>query len=83
MSPRVSGRYYPKEFARFLIAIGSLHETKTHLHDGYARHYLSETKYEQLIRLTLRAIKAGNRFLAYLLRSTTPDPLRRPSDNKP
>jgi four helix bundle protein len=59
------GRYYPKEFARYLrIAIASLHETKDHLHDGNARHYFSETKHTELVRLTVRAIKASTRLVA-------------------
>ena len=38
------GRYYPKEFVRFLrIANGSLNETKCHLRDALDRRYVSPT----------------------------------------
>jgi four helix bundle protein len=69
------GRYYPKEFARFLrIAAGSLHETKNHLQEGLDRKYLTDDRHEHLKRLCLRAIKANNRFIAYLRRATPPEP---------
>jgi four helix bundle protein len=75
------GRYYPREFGRFLrIALASLHETKNHLHDGHERHYLSDSDYDRMVRTTLRAIKAGNRLAAYLRTATPPEPreLREP-----
>lgn len=69
------GRFFPKEFRSFLrIAAGSLHETKNHLHEGLRRHYLSSTKHEELVRLTLRAIKANNRLMAYLSKAEAPEP---------
>jgi four helix bundle protein len=69
------GRYAPRDFARFLtIAVASLHETKNHLRDGHDRRYLQEEHYEQLFRLTLRAIKAGNRLLRYLRTARPPSP---------
>jgi four helix bundle protein len=69
------GRYNPREFARFVrIAVASLHETKNHLHDGHAGHYLEEPQYSELIRITLRAIKPSDRLLAYLARATAPTP---------
>jgi len=72
------GRYYAKEFARFLrIAIGSLHETKSHLLDGKDRRYLSDSEHVRLLRLTLRALKASSRLLAYLRRSKSPEPFTR------
>src|SRR3989442_10647226 len=61
------GRYTPAEFARFLrIAAGSLHETKSHLRDGLDRGYLDGAHHEQLVRLSLRAIKANNHLARYL-----------------
>jgi four helix bundle protein len=67
------GRYYPKEFARFLrIANGSLNETKNHLREALDRGYLSTTEYERLIRLNLRAIKATARLTVYLSKAGTP-----------
>jgi four helix bundle protein len=67
------GRYYPREFRRFLrIAIASLHETKNHLHEGNDRHDLSDLEHERLVRLTLRAIKAGNRLVVYLRNASSP-----------
>src|ERR1700712_3364634 len=43
------GKYYPKEFARYLrITEGSLQETKNHLHDGLKQHYLSAERHERL-----------------------------------
>ena len=69
------GRYYPKEFIRFLrIATGSLHETKNHLHDGRDRGYLTRQEHEKLVRLTLRAVKANVRLQAYLQDCEPPTP---------
>src|SRR5438105_15034017 len=51
------GRYFPKEFSRFLrIAAGSLHEIKNQLHEGRDRKYLDESSHERLVRLAVRAI---------------------------
>lgn len=61
------GRYYPKEFVRFLrMASGSLNETKNHLHDGLERGYLRAKHHERCLRLSLRAIKANVRLQKYL-----------------
>jgi four helix bundle protein len=61
------GRFAPREFARFLrIAAGSLQETRNHLGDALERGYLSESEYERLKRLALRALKANVRLQAYL-----------------
>jgi four helix bundle protein len=61
------GRYRPKPFAHFLlIAAGSLHETKNHLHTGLQRRYLGPSDHERLLRLTLRAIKANAGLVRYL-----------------
>jgi len=69
------GRYYPKEFARFLrIAAGSLQETKNHLQDGLKQQYLSGEQHEHLKRLCLRAMKANVRMIAYLRHATAPEP---------
>ncbi len=71
------GRYYPREFARFLrIATASLHETKNHLHHANDQGYLSNLEHERLVRLTLRAIKATTRLAAYLLDAEAPMPRR-------
>jgi four helix bundle protein len=68
------GRYYPKEMIRFLrYAAASLHETKNHLHDGKSRHYISDSTHTRLIRLNLRAIKATNRWIAYLRTAKPPN----------
>src|SRR5262245_324583 len=73
------GRYYPKEFRSFLrIAAGSLHETKKHLRDGLNRKYLPREEYDRLRRICLRAIKANNRFMAYLLTAKAPVPYAGP-----
>ena len=80
------GRFYPKEFARFLRnAGGSLHETKDHLLEGHKSKYLSDAEFERLFRLTLRAIKGCNRFIAYLRTAKAPVPFWRISspDEKP
>jgi four helix bundle protein len=72
------GRYYPGEFARFLrTAVGSLHETKDHLLEGHDCKYLDDAEYERLLRLALRAIKAANRFIAYLRHAKAPEPFWR------
>jgi four helix bundle protein len=69
------GRYYPKEFARFLrIAAGSLQETKNHLQDGLKQKYLSTERHEEMKRLCLRAMKANVRLVAYLRNAKAPEP---------
>ena len=69
------GRYYPKEFARFLrITQGSLQETKNHLLDGLRQKYLSAERHEQLKLLCLRAMKANVRLIAYLRTAKAPEP---------
>ena len=69
------GRYYHREFARFLrIASASIQETKNHLLEAQKRGYLSDPEHEELRRLTLRALKATNRLIAYLRRSEAPEP---------
>ena len=69
------GRYYPKEFSRFLrIAAGSLNETKNHLHEALDRTYLTPEPHEQLVRLTLRALKANLRLQRYLQTARPPTP---------
>jgi four helix bundle protein len=69
------GRYYPKEFARFLrIAAGSLQETKNHLQDGLKQQYLSAERHLYMKRLCLRAIKANVRLIAYLRHAKPPEP---------
>ena len=77
------GRYYPKEFARFLrIAAGSLQETKNHLQDGLKQQYLSTERHLHMKRLCLRAIKANVRLIAYLRHATPPEPfVDRPEDS--
>ena len=56
------GRYYRGEFVRYLrIAAASLHETKDHLHEARDRRFVTEGKHLELIRLTLRALKANTR----------------------
>ena len=77
------GRYYPREFARFLrIAAGSLNETKNHLHEARDRHYLTESDHERLVRLCLRALKATGRLTRYLLHAEPPEPRADWSDVK-
>jgi four helix bundle protein len=74
------GRFYPKEFARFLRnAGGSLHETKDHLLEAHESKYLSDAEFERLFRLTLRAIKGCNRLIAYLRSAKAPVPFWRVS----
>jgi four helix bundle protein len=69
------GRYYPKEFIRFLrIAAGSLHETKNQLHEAFDRRYLTESDHDRLVQLTVRAIAANARLTRYLLSATPPNP---------
>jgi len=75
------GRYYPREFGQFLrIALASLHETKNHLHDAHDRHYLTDAEHERILRITLRAIKAGNRLAAYLRTAKAPHDPREPAE---
>jgi len=69
------GRYYPKEFARFLrIAAGSLQETLNHLQDGLKQQYLSAERHLYMKRLCLRAIKANVRLIGYLRYAKPPEP---------
>jgi four helix bundle protein len=78
------GRYYPKEFARFLrIAAGSLQETKNHLQDGLKQQYLSAERHEQLKRLCLRAMKANVRLIAYLRHAKPPEPFDKHLEESP
>jgi four helix bundle protein len=78
------GRYYPKEFARFLrIAGGSLQETKNHLQDGLKQQYLSAERHQQLKRLCLRAMKANVRLTAYLRHAKPPEPFAKPLEDPP
>ena len=56
------GKYYRREFIRYLrIAAASLQETKNHLHEAKHRKFVPPEKYVELIRLTLRALKASIR----------------------
>ena len=69
------GRYYPKEFIRFLrIAAGSLQETRNHLLEGHKLGYLSKADLNRLVRLSLRAFKAAARLIKYLQHADPPDP---------
>jgi four helix bundle protein len=61
------GRFRPTEFARYLeIAHGSLDETKSHLHAGLSRGYLSEEEHRRLMRSAIRALAANVRLMKYL-----------------
>jgi four helix bundle protein len=78
------GRYYPREFIRFLrFAAGSLHETKNHLRDGLDRRYLTADEFERLNRLAIRAIKANVRLTAYLQDARAPQPFAKRRDDRP
>ena len=60
-------RFNPPEFAYFLnVAKSSLGETQNHLLHGKELKYLSEREFQELWRLTCRALKAANRLHAYL-----------------
>jgi len=75
------GRYYPKEFSRFLrIAAASLHETMSHLHHALDRGYLTSADHLRLSRLAKRAIKANLGLRKYLARCSPPDPF---NDSRP
>jgi four helix bundle protein len=68
------GRFYPKEFSRFLrYAHGSLHETLNQLRHARKREYLTEDGWVSLRRLTLRAIKANSALRRYLSSAAAPD----------
>jgi four helix bundle protein len=68
-------RYNPPEFAHFLsIAKGSLGETQNHLLHGKDRRYFSEEEFNDLWRLTCRALRAANRLHAYLRRCGRKNP---------
>jgi len=61
------GRFYPREFARFLrIAAGSLHETMSQLHHARDRGYLTAAEHIRLAGLTKQAIKANTGLQRYL-----------------
>jgi four helix bundle protein len=79
------GRYFHKEFARFLgIAAASLHETKNHLDDAHHCQYLTDSDHARLKTLSIRCIRATNRLIRYLRSSDAPDPLPDdPSDDDP
>jgi four helix bundle protein len=60
-------RFNPPEFAYFMsVAKSSLGETQNHLLHGKERKYFNEKDFRELWRLTCRALKAANRFHAYL-----------------
>ena len=62
-------RFNPAEFAYFMnVARSSLGETQNHLLHGKERKYFNEKDFRELWRLTCRALKAANRFHAYLRR---------------
>ncbi len=72
-------RYDPPEFAQFLkIAKGSLAETQDHLLHGKQRKYISEQEFDDVWRLTCRAVRATNRLHAYLRRCGRKKPDPRP-----
>jgi four helix bundle protein len=61
------GRYKPREFARFMrIALGSLMETQNHLRRGLNDKILSQPQFDRAWPLSVRAIKASKKLLAYL-----------------
>jgi len=69
------GRYYPKEFVQFLrIAAGSLHEAKDCLHQAVECGFLSQTEYERLLKVAIRAITANSGLIRYLLNAKPPTP---------
>jgi len=69
------GRYYPREFSRFLrIAAASLHETMNQLHHALDRGYLPSADHLRLTRLAKRAIKANLALRKYLAHCSPPDP---------
>ena len=71
------GRYYPKEFRRFLrIACGSLNETRNYVHHGLDRGFLDHSQHGALVRLTRRAIAANERLQTYLENCDNPPPRR-------
>jgi four helix bundle protein len=60
-------RFNPPEIAYFMsVAKSSLGETQNHLLHGKERKYFNEKDFKELWRLTCRALKAANRFHAYL-----------------
>jgi four helix bundle protein len=64
-------RFNPPEFAYFMnVAKSSLGETQNHLLHGKERKYFTEKDFRELWRLTCRALKAANRFHAYLRRQS-------------
>ena len=61
------GRYYPKEFARFLrIARASLMETHNHAGAGLNRKCFSAEQADRMQRLCGRSGKAATRLINYL-----------------
>jgi four helix bundle protein len=77
------GRYYPTEMYRFLrIAAASLQETKNHLRDANDRGYLADDAHTTLLRLTLRALKATTRLIAYLKHAKAPEPFSRSAESR-
>jgi four helix bundle protein len=60
-------RRSPPDFARFLsIAKGSLSETQDRVRDGSQRHYISEERTIELMRLTARCDRVITNLRAYL-----------------
>ena len=60
-------KYNPAEFGRYVnIAKGSLAETQTHLQHGRDVKYWTEEQFEEMWRISCRAMRAVARLHAYL-----------------
>jgi four helix bundle protein len=67
------GRYYPREFARFMrVALGSLNETKDHLDAGLEQNYVTQPIHDELVTLADRAIGASVNLVKYLVACKPP-----------
>jgi four helix bundle protein len=78
------GRYYPKEFSRYLgIAKASLLEIEEHLSDVAELNLATAEELREIVRYARRAGGAANRLMAYLSTAKAPPfPLRRRRDTE-
>ena len=61
------GRYYPKEFHRYVqIARGELNETRNQLHRGMRSGYITEVQYRRGLELADHALKTTAGLQRYL-----------------
>ena len=68
------GKDRPRENAKFVTyALGSLGETKNHLRDAFAEHYIEEKEYNEIVALNVRALQVTRGWYKLLMSLPKPD----------